>query len=298
MQWVLLTLAGIAAGLLGGLLGVGGSTVMIPAMVWILGTQYNGQEGMHQYQAAAMVVTSFLILPSVRVHLKNRAVWFGIWRWLAPTALIGTVLGVALSYMPCLSGKQNTRHMRYLVGAFFAYVALENLRKLISGLLHREAPTSGAAKPARTFRSVVRILLVGRHHNDVDRPTAEGYPAWRKCLVGFPMGVLSGLLGIGGGALAVPAQQSVLKMPLRNSIATSAATILCIGWVGAILKNMNLGDNGRWQDSLLLAAALTPTAMIGSYFGGHMTHKLSLNWVRVAFIALMLVSAGKNFDLI
>jgi hypothetical protein len=172
--------------------------------------------------------------------------------------------------MPELSGK-NTKYMRQLVGAFFAYMALDNL---------------------------VRMLWANRAVDGVDRLTAEGYPWWRKGIVGFAMGLLAGLLGIGGGSVAVPAQQALLKMPLRSSIATSAAAILCVGWVGAVLKNAGLGENGRWQDSLLLAAALTPTAMIGSYFGGHLTHKLPLNWVRAVFILLMALSAGNCLNLL
>ena len=45
----------------------------------------------------------------------------------------------------------------------------------------------------------------------------------------------------------------------------------------------------------MLAGLLTPTAMIGSHFGGHLTHRLNVKWVRVAFIALMVLSVYKMF---
>ena len=120
-------------------------------------------------------------------------------------------------------------------------------------------------------------------------------PWWRKSIVGLLMGFASGLLSVGGGAVAVPAQQVILKMPLRSAIATSAAAIVFVGTTSAILKNALLGGHGNWVESLKLAAILTPTAMAGSYLGGHLTHKLPVRWVRLAFVALMLVSAWQMF---
>ena len=125
------------------------------------------------------------------------------------------------------------------------------------------------------------------------REKVEGGPTWRKLVVGAPMGLLAGLLGIGGGSLAVPAQQIILRMPLRNAIATSAATIATISWLGAILKNAQLGDNGTVARSLVLAGWLAPTAMIGGYIGGHLTHRVPRRLIRGIFAAVMILSALK-----
>jgi uncharacterized membrane protein YfcA len=157
--------------------------------------------------------------------------------------------------------------MSYLMGAFFASVGVYNLYRML--------------RPPRK--------------EGVSREVAEGFPAWRKTAVGLPMGLLAGLLGVGGGVLAVPGQQLALRMPLRSAIGTSAATILCISWLGAILKNARLGENGDWHTSLLLAAMLTPTAIIGSFIGGHLTHRLPLKLVRGAFVAFLVASAYKIF---
>ena len=285
MDWLWLVLAGAVAGILGGLLGVGGATVMLPAMFWILGQQYTGilgfnhppYEGVHQYQAASLMVVSLLILPSVRVHWKNRAIWLGVLKWLVPMALIGGLLGVCLSRVPWLSGK-NANVMRNLMGVFFLYVAADN----------------------------IRLMFFRRGAEGAAREVVEGYPWWRRGVVGLLAGIAAGLLGIGGGAVAVPGQQTVLRMPLKNSIATSAATILCTGWAFAIFKNAALPaiypgvDSGQlafWQHSLLLAALFAPTSMLGSYVGGHLTHRLPTTWVRLVFIVLMLVTAAKTFSL-
>jgi uncharacterized membrane protein YfcA len=87
--------------------------------------------------------------------------------------------------------------------------------------------------------------------------------------------------------------QTVMRMPLRNAIATSSITIFSISWLGAITKNASLGSDGTVTRSLILAACLAPTAMIGGYFGSHLTHNLPLKAVRIAFIALMAAAGIK-----
>jgi len=263
LAYALLLVSGLMAGLLGGLLGIGGSVVMIPAMLLIFSTLMGTSESIHQYQAAAMIVNFLLIGPSVLRHAKARAIYRSIWRRLAPAALIGIVLGVLVSRLGIFTGR-NEGTMRAVFGAFLLYVAGYNVWKLFA--TRREGIT---------------------------REKAGKIAWWKVSGVGLPMGFSAGLLGIGGGALAVPAQQIILRMPLRNSIATSATTILTIAWLGALIKNTCLGADGTPLRSAELAAYLAPTAMIGSYIGGHLTHALPLRVVRCAFIGLMLAAAWK-----
>ncbi len=264
MPYILLALSGVVAGVLGGLLGIGGSSVMLPAMVLILGAVRDGVEQIHQYQAAAMIVNFLLILPSVLAHARKRAVWTRVWAYMAVAALAGVIVGVQASWL--FEGAA-AKYLRWGVGLFFLYVVGHNVYRLTRG----------------------------RRVEGLSRQQVERAPFWRKLVVGFPMGVVAGLLGIGGGSLAVPGQQIALKMPLRNAIATSAATIASVSWLGAIAKNAQLGDNGTVTRSLILAACLAPTAMIGSYFGGHLTHTLPVRIVRIVFTALMVFAAAKMF---
>ncbi|MHC4717911.1 MAG: TSUP family transporter, partial [Planctomycetota bacterium] len=131
---MLLALVGVIAGLLGGLLGIGGSSVMLPAMVWILGAarMVNGEpvEQIHQYMAAAMIVNFLLIIPSVAAHLRNKAVWSRVWLFMAPAALLGIVLGVRLSFW---FRNDRATYLRWGVGVFFIYVVLNNVRRLFVG---------------------------------------------------------------------------------------------------------------------------------------------------------------------
>jgi len=239
---------------------------MIPAMVWIFSTVVPTGENVHQFQAAAMIINFLLSGVAATRHVKAEAVDFDVWRWLAPAALTGVVLGVAASRLPIFTG-ENARYLRYTFGAFQLYVVAYNIRRL-------------------------------RHHSAVRaQPENEMLPAGRgtKAGVGLVMGFAAGLLGIGGGALAVPAMQILLHMRLRNAIATSTLTIFSVAWLGAIVKNATLGQDGTVVRSLFLAAILAPSAMAGAYLGGHLTHKLPNRVVRVAFILLMSAAAWKMF---
>ncbi len=261
-QYGLLMATGAVAGLLGGMLGIGGSAIMIPAMVLILGTQAAGLDQTHQYMAAAMIVNFLLSIPAVAAHWRNKAIWLGVVKLLMIGGLIGVTIGVVASQF--VSGQ----FLRWFLGAFFLYVAAENITRAIRG-----------TKPGRS--------------SEVQVATHSWVP---KISLGLGVGVFAGLTGLGGGALAVPAQQYVLNIPIRNAIANSSALIASMAWLGALVKNMQLASHpqmGSVRGSLILSACLAGTAMIGSYIGGHLTHSLPTRAVRAVFALMILASVPK-----
>jgi len=93
-------------------------------------------------------------------------------------------------------------------------------------------------------------------------------PARRYSLVagagiGAAAGLLSGLLGIGGGALLVPAFSEVMGLPLKTSIATSLACVGLLAVPGTI-AHAALGDVD-WRLALFLTLAVLPGARLGAH---------------------------------
>lgn len=264
----LLAVVGILTGLLGGMLGIGGSVIMIPAMVWIIGaTNAAGTDMMHQYQAVAMIVNFLLSVPAVMAHVKKKAVWPKVVAPLMAAGVVGVVAGTLLSMQ--FDGK----YLRWGLGVFLIYAGSEAVWKTI--------------RPPKSDGLTYEQVAAG--------------PLLPKLGIGSTVGVFAGLTGLGGGALAVPSQQWLLKVPIRNAIANSAALIVSMAWLGAIVKNAGLvatgpGPRGSVSQSLLLAACLAPTAMIASYIGGHMTHTLPAKAVRLAFGVLVLASTYRMFS--
>jgi len=264
-QIVSLVLIGLVAGVLGGLLGVGGSIIMIPGMQLVL------RHNQHVYQAAAMIVNVFVAGPSAWRHYLNKVVVPAVIRWLIPTAITGVLVGVWASNRSFFAGTRTT-NLAKIFAIFMAYVIAYNLFRLT--LARRRLPEMDAAAVARI-------------------------PRWRISVVGLAMGFCAGLLGIGGGALAVPAQQVFLRMPLKNAIGNSACTILFSALIGAIYKNATLGGPPHfleWSDSLTLAGVLIPSAFLGGYLGAQLTHRLPREPVRVVFILMMVVAAWKMWN--
>ncbi|MBX3393992.1 MAG: sulfite exporter TauE/SafE family protein [Phycisphaerae bacterium] len=247
---------GLLAGFCGGLLGIGGSVVIIPALIIFFGGRQQ-----HLYQAAAMIVNFFVVVPSVIRHFQARATLRPITRWMIPGALIGVVAGVYLSELPVFRGA-GQGYLQIAFAIFLAYVLIYNLRRLTSAIRMPRISESQAAE-------------------------RSGFVAFAG--VGVPTGVTGGLLGIGGGLFAVPAQQLLLRIPLRNAIANSASAILWTSVVGAAFKSAKLSGHGHdWTDAIWMAIVMAPPAMIGSWYSAAKVHVWPVRVTRLAFSLLLI----------
>src|SRR5687768_11714788 len=160
---LILAAIGIVAGTFGGLLGIGGSIFIIPALTILFGPDQ------HLYQGAAMMVNFFVIWPSLIQHHRARAILPPIIKAMIPAAIIGVVLGVWFSSQKWFQG-DNEVYLSRIFGAFLLYEAAYNVYRLFSKY---QLP-------------------------DIDPKTAAAIPVLKPAiLVGFPMGLVGGLLGIG-----------------------------------------------------------------------------------------------------
>ena len=87
---------------------------------------------------------------------------------------------------------------------------------------------------------------------------------WRLVIIGVAAGALSGLLGVGGGILMVPAFSAWVGIPLKQTIATSLA---CVGIfaVPGTITHWYLGHID-WAFAIPLAIGVIPGAQIGAHF--------------------------------
>ena len=262
---------GLAAGTLGGLLGVGGSVIMIPALTAVFGPEQ------HLYQAAAMAANVAVALPAARRHWQAGTARPDVLRWMLPAAVAAVLLGVAASNL--FEGDTAERWLKRVFAALLVYVVVMNARKLWrSG--EREASSEGSHQDT--------------HESENASTPRSPLPAPRflSASVGGVMGFVAGLLGIGGGAIAVPLQQVALRLPLRSCIANSSVIIVFSAAIGGVVKIATLGRHGlEPKHALILAACLAPTALVGGRLGASLTHRLPLWQVRAAFIALMILAA-------
>ncbi len=248
-EYLVLIGVGLVAGVLGGLVGIGGSIIMIPAMILLLGPHQ------HLFQASAMVVNVAVALPAAARHRAAGALRMDVFKVMLPATLIAIVAGVLLS------NRFDQRTLQTVFGVFLLYVAVES-----------------TAKALRSSR---------------ERKTGPETVTWpRSTAVGGTMGFFGGLLGIGGGAIAVPLAQMIMRLPIRNAIAASASVMAITAGVGAAIKLATLDQHGEsWRNALILSLILVPSSILGGHLGAGLTHTLPTRVVRSVF-ALVMIAAS------
>ncbi len=245
-------LLGAGAGLLAGLLGIGGGLVIVPGLLWLFAQ--SGVEAGHVTQLAvgsSLAIIVFTALSSIAAHHRRGAVSWPVVGRLAPGLVAGSVLGGALA------GQMSSAALRGVFAVFEVLVALQLLLAL--------QPAPGRGLPAAPVLSAV----------------------------GGVIGLLSALVGIGGGTLTTPFLLWC-RVALRRAIATSAACGLPIALAGAVAYGVvGRGDGGLpagcsgyiyWPAVL----AVVPASMAAAPLGARLAHALPLPWLRRIFALLLL----------
>jgi uncharacterized membrane protein YfcA len=107
-------------------------------------------------------------------------------------------------------------------------------------------------------------------------------------LIGLVAGVVSGLFGIGGAIVIVPALVLLAKLPQHTASGTSLASLLLpVGLLGA------LEYYRRGQVNVAYAAIIAAGLFVGALVGAQLAGELSDTVLRRAFGAFLLLVAGK-----
>ena len=109
---------------------------------------------------------------------------------------------------------------------------------------------------------------------------------WEILLLGFAVGVVSGIIGIGGGILLIPALIWLLGMSQRKAQGTSLAALLLPVGIFAFWTYYREG-NADLRVGLLIAAGFA----IGGLFGGFGAQYIPELWLRRIF-AVVLIAVG------
>ncbi len=257
MEYFWLLVTGILMGISGGLLGIGGAVVMIPALAFIYGPDQ------HLFQASAMICSFFVGLTAAIIHHREQSIIKRLLTWMLPFAICGVLAGVAISNLEIFSGGKSY-YLSRIFGLFLVYVAGYNIFKACKKRTGSEY--SMEYRQSKPIAGVVGILT----------------------------GIFSGLLGIGAGTVMTPLQQLFLHVKLKNAMSNSSATIIFIAFVGAIYKNLTLSQHGySVTESFKIAAVVTPMSIIGSFIGSKLMHILPVKYVRFFFIAVVVIAAAK-----
>ena len=101
----------------------------------------------------------------------------------------------------------------------------------------------------------------------------------------FAVGVLSGLLGVGGGIVIVPFLLFICRYPMKNSAGTVSFIVIFSSLFGVI------GHSAFGTLDIALIAAGGVAVFIGASIGARLTVKLKSSWIKVGFGLIMWVFA-------
>jgi uncharacterized membrane protein YfcA len=261
---IVVFLVALGAGLLGSLLGLGGGLILVPVLTLLLGVDI-------RYAVGASIVSviatsSGAAAAYVRERLTNLRV--AMFLELATTA--GALTGAAIA------GLVGGRWLYVVFGAVMAYSALAMLRKL-----GRDAAPVAAAGPDALAD---RLALHGSYW-DAEAGREVSYRVTRP-LTGlglmYAAGTVSGLLGIGSGALKVPAMDLAMGLPFKVSTATSN---FMIGVTAAASAGVYFA---RGDIDPFIAGPVCAGVVVGAFVGSHYLTKVRSGWLRGLFVAVLL----------
>jgi len=107
-------------------------------------------------------------------------------------------------------------------------------------------------------------------------------------LIGLVGGVVSGLFGVGGAIVIVPALMLLVRLPPHTASGTSLASLLLpVGLLGAIEYYR------RGQVNIPYAVILSAGLFVGAFVGAHLAGEVSDVALKRAFGGLLLIVAGR-----
>ena len=246
----------IIAGILAGLLGVGGGIVLVPVLFWVLSvTNFPPELSMHMAVATSLATIIFTSVSSARAHDKRGSVDRSLLRLWAPGIILGALTGgFAAKYI-------NGDGLKVIFGALALLVAI-NMATPKTLVIRDTLPTSR---------------------------TTNG-------LISYVTGVFSALMGIGGGTLSVPLLVSFSVEVRRAVGTASAFGILIavpavLGFVYAGWGQPDRPPLSVGYVNVAAALIILPFTVGFAPVGAKIAHSVDTKWIKRVFAAFLAITA-------
>lgn len=253
---------GAVAGVLAGLLGIGGGLVIVPMLVFCFRWQALPPDSiMHIALGTSMASIIFTSVSSFMAHHRRGAVYWEVVRRIVPGILLGTFLGTIVA------ARLSTGFLQGFFSFFLYYVAVQ--------MLWDKKP-----KPSRSLPGPVGMFGAGN-----------------------VIGVVSSLVGIGGGTLSVPFMMWC-NIPVHRAIGTSAAIgfpIAIAGTLGYIVNGWNAVDPPLHSVGYIYLPALVGlvgASVLTAPLGAGLAHSLPVVRLKRVFAVLLLLVATRMLTML
>jgi len=255
----------IAAGALGSLVGLGGGVLIVPVLVRFYDIDIRLAIG------ASIVSVIATSSGAAAAYVRDEMINLRAGMFLEIATVTGAVTG---GYLTTLLP---ARFLYILFGVVLAYSALATYR-------HRHA----AALLSHSDDRLANYFNLHGHYRDDAEHRDYDYKVkntWIGLAMMYVAGMVSALLGIGSGALKVPAMDLAMHLPMKVSTATSN---FMIGVTAAASAGMYFA---RGQIDPLIAAPVAIGVLAGSMLGARYLGRATNKLIRMIFVVVLLVIA-------
>jgi len=236
-------------GLLLGLLGGGGSILTVPMLVYVL-----------KIDPKIAIVTSLVVVGissmiAIIPHARRKSVCWKSGLFFGLAGMLGAYGG----------GRMAAYFSSDILMALFGVVTL------VTGLAMLRVRKSVVT--SSSMRDDIAVC-----------PLKIAYP--RILFDGFFVGILTGLVGVGGGFLIVPALVMLVELPMQAAVGTSLLVIVmnAIAGLGGYANHVSIDLN--------LTAIVTGGAILGAIVGGALSKQISATVLRRLFGTFVILIAG------
>jgi uncharacterized protein len=277
---------GILAGLFGSLLGLGGGILIVPFLSLVMGMTIQQAVGV---SLVCVIVTSGA---SAAVYLERRVANLRLGMVLELFTATGAVIGGAIAFL------LNGQVLAGLFTAMLVYTAISMVRRREADpdAVPADATSPDASNPA-TDAAAPGPTGTGFW---TERPEPDRIDAFVATLSGPSYrvthlrigtvgavfaGVMSALLGIGGGLVKVPLMHLFMNVPLRVATATSNLMVGITASTSAIVYLLRGGIDP------FVAGPTALGVFVGAAIGSRTAHRIDLRLLRILFVVVLLYTA-------
>ena len=273
---IVLLAGGAAAGVFGSLLGLGGGILIVPLLTLVFGLPLR--------EAVAVSLVSVIVTSSASAgvylqrHTANLRLGMVLELFTASGALVGGLVAFLLS----------DRVLAGLFAALLAWVAVSMLR---AGAKSKAAAAQAAVGPSASAQSP-SSETVGPAEPAPGSFTAtlggDGYSV-RKLPLGMVgsvfAGLVSAILGVGGGIVKVPVMNLVMGVPLKVATATSNMMIGITATSSAVIYLL------RGQIDPYVAGPTALGVFAGAMIGSRIAARIDVRLLRWLFVIVLIFNA-------
>ncbi|MFW9914435.1 MAG: sulfite exporter TauE/SafE family protein [Candidatus Thorarchaeota archaeon] len=233
--FLILIIVAFGIGIIAAALGIGGGLLMVPTLTLFFDVP------IHEATGTSLVVIIFTALSGTLAYYRQKRIHYKLGLVYAAVTVPGAIIGAFLA------SELDASALKILFGVCMIPVAA---RMIISPKKRSFPLNENSQTPEADILDHLPPL------------TRQQYSF--GLLLGFIAGLASGLLGIGGGAIAVPALTLVIGLPMHFAVATSAFVMIFTSTAGVAVKIWK--QDVAWDYVLPMALGIIFGAQVGARF--------------------------------